>query len=105
MSVKECIREFEQLKIRNSLEEEPDQDIIRFLKGLDQSIAKKDNLQPYWGFEDVCKLAIKVEKYSKNKKPYTSSYSRPNDDLKPILPLNLKHKLRQICPKIRAREL
>jgi len=78
MSVEEYIGEFEQLKIRSRIEEEPKQAIIRFLKGLDQSIAEKVNLQPYRSFEDACKLAIKVERYSKNKNPYTSSCSRPN---------------------------
>lgn len=78
MSVEEYIREFEQLKIRSEIEEEPKQAVVRFLKGLHQSIAEKVDLQPYWSFEDVCKLAIKVEKYSKNKEPFTSSYSHPN---------------------------
>jgi len=67
MSVEEYIREYKQLKIRSRIEKEPEQAIVRFLKGLDQSIAEKVDLQPYWSFEDVCKLAIKVERYSKIK--------------------------------------
>jgi len=61
MSVEEYMREFEPLKTRNGIEEEPKQAIVRFLKGLDQSITEKVDLQPYWSFEDVCKLPIKVE--------------------------------------------
>jgi len=38
MSAEEYIREFEQLKIRNRLEEEAEQAVVRFLKGLYQSI-------------------------------------------------------------------
>ena len=35
MSVEEYIREFVQLKIRSGIEEEREQAIVRFLKGLD----------------------------------------------------------------------
>jgi len=44
MSVEEYIREFEQLKIRNGIEEEPEQTVMRFLRGLDQGIAEKVDL-------------------------------------------------------------
>ena len=37
----------------------------KFLRGLEPSIAKKVDIQPCWSFEGVCKLTIKVEKYSK----------------------------------------
>lgn len=50
MSVEEYIREFEQLKIRSGIEEEPEQTVVRFSRGLDQSIAEKVDLQPYWSF-------------------------------------------------------
>jgi len=52
------IKEFVKLKIRSGLEEEPKQAVVRFLKGPDQSIAENVELQPYYSFEDVCKLAI-----------------------------------------------
>jgi len=58
MSVVEYIREFKILKIKNGMEEELEQVMVRFLKGLDKSIAEKVDLQPYLSFEDVCKLAI-----------------------------------------------
>ena len=62
------IREFEQLQIRSGLKEEQDQTMPRFIKGLDPGIAEKVDLQPYWSLEDLCKLAIKVENYSKGKR-------------------------------------
>jgi len=46
-----------------------------FLKGLDQSVAEKVDLQPYYSFDEVCKLVIKVDKYAKNTGPFISSYS------------------------------
>ena len=51
--------------------------MVNFLKGLEPSIAKKVDIQPYWMFEDICKLANKVEKYSKNVKVYGSSNTKP----------------------------
>ena len=57
--------------------------MVRFVKGLNTSIVVKVDIQPYWSFEDVCKLAIKVEKYSKGKKMCTSSYTKPTAPPKP----------------------
>jgi len=39
--VDEYIRKFEQLQIRSGVEEEPEQTMARFLRGLALSIAKK----------------------------------------------------------------
>jgi len=74
--VEEYIREFEQLQIRSGIKEEPEQMMARFLSDLESSIAKKVDIQPCWSFEDVCKLAIKVEKYSKGKRLFGSSYTK-----------------------------
>jgi len=57
--------------------------MVRFLKGLDPNIDEKVDIQPYWTFEDVCKLAIKVKKYSKNKRTFGSSYTKPTAPPKP----------------------
>jgi len=65
--VEEYIREFEQLQIMSGIEEEPEQTMARFPRGLESSIAKKVDIHPCWPSEDMCKLAIKVEKYSKGK--------------------------------------
>jgi len=48
--------------------------MVRSIKGLDPSIAKKVELQPCWTFEDMCKLAIKVKKYSNHKGPFSGTY-------------------------------
>jgi len=44
MSIDEYISEFEQLKIRSGIEEELEQNVVRFLRGSDQGIAKKVDL-------------------------------------------------------------
>jgi len=75
--VEEYIREFEQLQITSALEEELEQTMARFLRGLDQAIAEKVDLQPFWSFEDLCKLAVKVEKYSKGKRYLAAHLSKP----------------------------
>jgi len=51
--------------------------MVKFL-----SIPKKVELQPHWSFGYVCKVAIKVEKHSKNKMGFTSSYSRSSPQIK-----------------------
>jgi len=81
--VEQYIHEFEQLQIRSGVEEEPEQAIARFLRGLELSIAEKVDIQPYWSFEDVCKLAIKLAKHSKRKGLFDHS------DTKPAAPVNL----------------
>jgi len=47
LSMKEYIREFEQLQIRNGIKEEPEQTMGRFLRGLEPSITEKVDIQPY----------------------------------------------------------
>ena len=83
-TVEEYIREFEQLQIRSGLEEEQDQTMAQFFRGLDPGIAEKVDLQPYWSFEDLCKLAIKVEKYSKGKKTFGGPFVKPTAPFKPF---------------------
>jgi len=58
--------------------------MARFLKGLDPGIAEKVDLQPHWSLEDLCKLAIKVEKYSKGKKTFGGSFVKPTTPFKPF---------------------
>ena len=60
--------------------------MVRFLRDLEPSIAEKVVIQPYWSFEDVCKLAIKVEKYSKGKRVFKSSCSKHTVPPKPYVP-------------------
>ena len=44
------------------------------------------DIHPYWSFEGVCKLAVKVEKYSKGKRLFASSYTKPTALPKPFIP-------------------
>ncbi|KAJ9567692.1 hypothetical protein OSB04_003658, partial [Centaurea solstitialis] len=68
LSIDDYTREFEQLVLRNGIEEKPEQTMARYVGGLNHEIAEKLELQPYWSFGEVCKLASKIEKRAKNKK-------------------------------------
>ena len=59
--------------------------MAKFLRGFEPSITEKVDIQPYWSFKDVCKLAVKVEKYSKGKRVFNISYSKPTIPLKPYV--------------------
>ncbi|GAV90675.1 hypothetical protein CFOL_v3_34081 [Cephalotus follicularis] len=64
--------------MRCDVPEHPEQKIARFLRGLNHEITNIVELQPYCTFEDVCKLAIKVEKQNKGTKSLaTRTYSQP----------------------------
>jgi len=65
------------LQIRCALREEPEQTIARFLKILNSAILERVELQPFWTFEDACKLAVKVEKQLKSRRPYSTTPSKP----------------------------
>ena len=56
--------------------------MVRFLWGPDPNISQKLKLQPYQSFEDISKLAIKVDEHYKNKRIYTRSYSWPSPPIK-----------------------
>lgn len=64
LTVEEYITEFERLTMMYDLEERTEHKIARFISGLERSIAKKVDIQPYWTFEVVCKVAMKVEKHA-----------------------------------------
>ena len=68
LSIDDYTREFEQLVLRSGIQEKPEQTMARYVGGLNPDIAEKLELQPYWSFEEVCKLASKIEKRAKNKK-------------------------------------
>ena len=69
------------------MDEEPEQTMARFLRGVDPAIAEKVDLQHFWSFGDLCKLAIKVEKYSKGKRVFGGSFVKTAAPLKPFSPL------------------
>jgi len=78
MSIEQCTRDFERLHIRSGLEEEPEQTVAWFLRGHEIGITKNAELQPYWTFDNVCKMSIKVQKHFKNKISFSLSYSCPS---------------------------
>jgi len=53
----------------------------------------------------MCKLAIKVEKNSKNKRPFSSSYSQSSTKAKSFAHPKLKTAQRRIKARTKAREL
>jgi len=76
--VEEYIWEFELLQMRVGLNEDNELTIAKFIKGLSPSIANKVGLQPYLSINDVCWLAIKIEKQLKGRRPFlTPSPYRP----------------------------
>ncbi|KAD2806196.1 hypothetical protein E3N88_39573 [Mikania micrantha] len=66
-SVEDMIADFDKLRMRCRAEEEEQQVIARFLGALRPEIADIVQLQPYWTFNDVCLLALRVEKQLKTK--------------------------------------
>ncbi|XP_028556775.1 uncharacterized protein LOC114581220 [Dendrobium catenatum] len=62
LTVEEYVAEFEQLSLKCDLVEPEENTIVRFLGGLNPSIVNVVQLQPYWTFQDVVSLALKVEK-------------------------------------------
>ncbi|XP_031375447.1 uncharacterized protein LOC116189849 [Punica granatum] len=67
LTVEKYTAEFEHLMMKCDIVEPEEQTIARYLGGLRSEIRNVVQLQPYWTFEDVCKLAIRVEKQSKEK--------------------------------------
>ena len=76
LTVEEYILEFERLRMRCGTDEEEEQVIARFLGGLRSDIADAVQLTQYYSFDDVCRLASRVEKQLKARGRFTTS--RPN---------------------------
>jgi len=68
LSVSEYMREFEQLLLRSSSHELQEQTVARFLNGLNPLFAKKVEIQTYFTLDDVCMIALKVEKQKKKRR-------------------------------------
>ena len=60
--VVEYIAKFDHLMLKRELTELEEQTIAWYLGGLKYEISNVVQLQPYWTLNDVCKLALKVEK-------------------------------------------
>ncbi|VFQ70540.1 unnamed protein product, partial [Cuscuta campestris] len=67
-SVEDYTREFEELLMRCDLQENDSQTLVRYLFGLNTQIANIVELQPYDTFEELSKLALKVESQLKRNK-------------------------------------
>ncbi|KAF8387579.1 hypothetical protein HHK36_026233 [Tetracentron sinense] len=78
-SVDEYTKEFDLLMIRCGVVEPEEQTIARYLGGLRKEIHDVVTLQPYWTYDDVYKLAIKVEKQQKSKSNRWVTGSRVHD--------------------------
>ncbi|XP_074302919.1 uncharacterized protein LOC141637254 [Silene latifolia] len=76
LSVADYVKEFEKLSIVCDLEEKEELRTVRFIRGLNSSLAQRVGIQNYDGFNDVCRLALKFEKQDKGKKSYARDYSR-----------------------------
>ena len=101
MSVGEYMREFEQLLFRGGIHEPQEQTMARFLNGLNPLIARKVEIQTYFTLDDVCKLALKVEK-RKNKSHFLRSKRVQNLHSSPSFILNPKapHGLTRARPQL-----
>lgn len=76
--IEESTAEFEQLMMKCDIVEPEEQTIAHYLGGLRIEIGNMVQLRPYWTFQDVCKLAIKVEGQQKEACNNSSqSYTRP----------------------------
>ncbi|GJT46198.1 putative reverse transcriptase domain, zinc finger, CCHC-type, aspartic peptidase domain protein [Tanacetum coccineum] len=73
--VEEFTSEFDRLKLRFDVVEEEKETIARYLAALKPKITDVVQLQQYWSYNDVCRLARKVESQQK-KKASSSSSSR-----------------------------
>ncbi|KAK9756103.1 hypothetical protein RND81_01G073500 [Saponaria officinalis] len=69
-SVESYLRDFEQLTLQCEIQEKPEQKIARFLEGLDPKISEKVRLQPLWSFDEVVRLAQRIEKQGKSRVTY-----------------------------------
>ncbi|GKA57705.1 putative CCCH-type zinc finger family protein [Tanacetum coccineum] len=76
-SAEEYTSEFDHLMIKCDIVEPEEQTIARYLGGLWSEISNVVQLQPYWTYADVCKLAVKVEKQQKEKRgSFTRSFNK-----------------------------
>ena len=54
--------EFEFLMLKCDIKEPEPQTIPQYIRGLKESIGDTIQLQPYWTFNDFCKIVYNVEK-------------------------------------------
>ncbi|XP_074304686.1 uncharacterized protein LOC141639466 [Silene latifolia] len=61
MSVNEYIDEFEKLSLMGEIEENQEQKMARFFRGLNRNIASSVEMYPYADFDTLCGLCLKLE--------------------------------------------
>nr|GEU35812.1 hypothetical protein [Tanacetum cinerariifolium] len=91
LPVEELIHEFERMRMRCGADGDEKQVIACFLSILRRDITNVVMLQQYYSFDDVCRLALRVEQQLNNKlKPLTkfSTTSRPPTSAPRVGPIN-----------------
>ncbi|KAG6414330.1 hypothetical protein SASPL_127050 [Salvia splendens] len=68
LSVEDFTNDFDRLRMRCDVEEEEEQTIACYFGALRSEISDVVQLQQYFCYEDVCRLALKVEKQLKGRK-------------------------------------
>ncbi|GKC75614.1 putative reverse transcriptase domain-containing protein [Tanacetum coccineum] len=74
-SVEDFTGEFDRLRMRCDVDEEEEQTVARYLACLWSKISDVVHLQQFWSYNDVCRLALKVESQLK-KKTSNSQFNR-----------------------------
>ncbi|KAK0572232.1 hypothetical protein LWI29_028221 [Acer saccharum] len=74
LSVAGYTAEFNNLMLKGDVAEPEEQSMACYLGGLNYEISNVVQLQPYWSLNDVCKLALKVEKQQKEMRSRGSKY-------------------------------
>ncbi|GJX86206.1 RNA-directed DNA polymerase [Tanacetum coccineum] len=67
MSAEDFIGEFDRLRMRCDVDEEEEQTMARYLACLRSEISDVVHLQQFWSYNNVCRLALKVESQLKRK--------------------------------------
>ncbi|KAK4489910.1 hypothetical protein RD792_000558 [Penstemon davidsonii] len=104
LTVEEYSAEFDHLLMCCDIVEPEEQTIARYLGGLRTEIRNVIQLQPYWTYNDVFKLAIKVEKQLKEAhgsgfRSWAKESSTSKDDNEISNPLPTKTNLNKHDPK------
>ena len=74
LSVEDYTAEFDHLMLKCDMVEQEEQTIARYLGGLRPEISNIVQLQPYWTYGDVCRLALKVENQQKTARSGNSRF-------------------------------
>ena len=85
-SVSDYTEEFLRLQVRCHLTENEDQQVARYINGLNEPIQERLGMQQIWSIDQAQTLALKAERYVKTKKPYKiMSYPRAENSSKNYL--------------------